>query len=94
MSEIQQEHQPGAAFSTRRNVPVIENIGGKQIEVTFLGTNAQGRLTWIMWNPGQPFLIGMLTQGQLGFTFEQRTGAGVMLHENVPLSRVQRAIAG
>lgn len=94
MNEIQQEHQPGAAFSTRRNVPIVENIGGKQIEVTFLGTNARGRLTWIMWNPTQPFLIGILTQGQLGFTFEQRTSAGVMLHENVPLSRVQRAIAG
>ena len=94
MSEIQQEQQASAAFSTRRNIPVVENIGGRDIEVTFLGTNSLDRMTWILWNPGQPLLIGILTQGQLGFTLEQRTSGGVLLHENVPLSRVQRAIGG
>jgi hypothetical protein len=94
MSEIQQERQGPAPFSTRRNVPVIEKIGGRDIEVTFLGMNSLGRLTWILWNPGEPLLIGVLTQGHRGFTLEQRTSGGVMLHENVPLSRVQHAIGG
>ncbi|HUH52594.1 MAG TPA: hypothetical protein VLZ31_00925 [Microbacteriaceae bacterium] len=92
MSEI--ERSTGDTnLPTQRMVPVIQRMGDRDIEVTFLGTNSKGQPTWILWNAHTPYLIGLLSQGGLGFTFEQRTSAGVMLHEHVPLQRVQRAIS-
>lgn len=74
-------------------VPTMQHIGDRDIEVTFLGLNTVGRPTWILWNPGEPHLIGLLTQGAIGYNFEQRTSAGVFLHENISLNRLNRALA-
>lgn len=92
MSELQQSDE--VTLSTRAMVPSVQRIGNREIEITFLGNNAQGQPTWLLWNPLEPYLVGMLVQGKLGFTFEQRTGQGVMLHENISLQRVQRALVG
>lgn len=73
-------------------IPRVQKMGERDIEVTFLGLNAQGRPTWILWNEEEPMLIGLLTQGRLGFTFEQRTSAGVLLHENISLNLVNKAL--
>lgn len=91
MSEIQ---QPGGGFtlSTRTLMPSLQRVGVREIEVTFLGKNASGQPTWVLWNPAEPFLIGVLSQGKLGFTLEQRTDQGVMLHEDISFSRLQRAL--
>lgn len=82
----------GPNLPTQQMVPQIQRIGERDIEMTFLGLNTHGRPTWILWNPTEPFLLGMLTQGRIGFTFEQRTSHGVLLHENVSLERVRRAL--
>lgn len=74
-------------------MPVVQRFGDREIEVTFLGKNSTGQPTWVLWNPMEPHLIGMLREGQFGYTLEQRTDQGVMLHENLSLRRVQRAIA-
>lgn len=79
-------------LSKRPMVPIMQKIGGRDIESTFLGDNAFGQPTWVLWNPREPYLIGILRQGQLGYTFEQRTSHGVMLHEDVSFKRVQRAL--
>lgn len=91
-SEVQ--HTGNVTLSTRAMVPVVQRVGNREIEFTFLGNNAHGRPTWILWNSSEPHLIGVLCQGKLGFTFEQRTDRGVMLHENISFSRLQRAIGG
>lgn len=92
MNEIQQTDL--VTLTTRALVPSVQKIGNRDIEITFLGNNANGQPTWIMWNASEPYLIGMLCQGKLGFTFEQRTDQGVMFHENISLQRVQRALGG
>jgi len=92
MSEVQQSGD--VTLSTRAMVPSMQRVGNREIEVTYLGNNTQGRPTWILWNASEPYLIGMLIQGKLGFNFEQRTDQGVMLHENISLQRVQRALGG
>ncbi len=92
MSELQQSS--GVTLSTRAMVPSVQRVGSREIEITYLGNNTHGQPTWVLWNPNEPYLIGMLVQGKLGFTFEQRTGQGVMLHENISLQRVQRALGG
>lgn len=92
MSEVQQSG--GVTLSTRALVPSVQRVGSREIEVTYLGNNTHGQPTWVLWNSSEPFLIGMLVQGKLGFTFEQRTSSGVMLHENISLQRVQRALGG
>lgn len=92
MSEVQQFDN--VTLSTRAMVPSVQRVGDREIEVTFLGNNSKGQPTWVLWNPLEPYLIGMLIQGKLGFHFEQRTGQGVMLHENISLQRVQRALGG
>lgn len=94
MSEMQETGNGGVALSRDALMPSVQRIGGRDIEVTFLGRNAQGQPTWILWNATDPYLIGMLCQGKMGFNFEQRTTSGVMLHENVTLNRVQRALGG
>lgn len=94
MSEMQQSGDEVLTLSTRAMVPTVQRFGSREIEITFLGNNAHGQPTWILWNPNEPYLIGLLRQGKLGFTFEQRTGQGVMLHEGISLSRLQRAISG
>lgn len=94
MSKIQGYNADQPAFSTQKLVPRIEKFGTKSIEVTYLGENADGHATWILWNSNEPYLLGMLIQGRLGFTFEQRTSEGVMLHRDVSLARIQRALAG
>lgn len=73
-------------------VPHVQSFGDRDIEVTYLGENTRGRPTWIMWRAEEPSLIGLLTQSQLGFDFEQRTSAGVFVHENISLKRLQRAL--
>lgn len=73
-------------------VPVMVRMGDRDIESTFLGDNAFGEPTWVLWNADTPYLIGLLRQGQLGYTFEQRTSHGVMLHEDVSFRRVQAAL--
>jgi hypothetical protein len=92
MSQVQQSDE--VTLSTRAMVPSMQRVGNREIEVTYLGNNTYGQPTWVLWNPNEPFLIGMLIQGKLGFDFEQRTDSGVMLHENISLQRVQRALAG
>ena len=73
-------------------VPTILRIGNRDIESTFLGENAFGEPTWVLWNAETPYLVGLLRRGQLGYTFEQRTSHGVMLHEDVSFRRVQAAL--
>ena len=92
MSEVQQSEN--VTLSTRAMVPSVQRVGSREIEITFLGNNSKGQPTWVLWNPLEPYLIGMLIQGKLGFHFEQRTGQSVMLHENISLQRVQRALGG
>lgn len=92
MNELQQSDN--VTLSTRAMVPSVQRVGSREIEITFLGNNTKGQPTWVLWNPLEPYLIGMLIQGKLGFHFEQRTGQGVMLHENISLQRVQRALGG
>ncbi|NLA66144.1 MAG: hypothetical protein GX862_09570 [Leucobacter sp.] len=92
MSQVQQSQS--VTLSTRAMVPSMQRVGDRQIEVTYLGNNTHGQPTWVLWNPSEPYLIGLLVQGKLGFTFEQRTDQGVMLHENISLQRVQRALGG
>ena len=41
-------------------------------------------------NPKEPTLIGMLSQGKMGYHFEQRTGSGVQRLENISLTRASR----
>lgn len=94
MNEIQDYDRDRPVFSTERLMPKVERFGDKDIEVTYLGENANGFATWILWNSNDPYLIGMLIQGDQGFTFEQRTSGGVMLHQDVSFSRIRRAIAG
>lgn len=67
-------------------------MGERDIEITFLGLNADGRPAWILWNPLEPHLIGLLTQGRLGYNFEQRTSLGVYMHENISLGRLSKAL--
>lgn len=92
MSELQQSEV--VTLTTQAMVPSIQRVGDRNVEITFLGNNSKGQPTWILWNAQEPHLIGMLCQGKLGFTFEQRTSQGVMLHENISLQRVQRALGG
>lgn len=94
MSEMQQTRNGSVALSKDVLVPTVQRIGRNDIEITYLGTNSAGQATWIMWNADDPHLIGMLSQGKMGYHFEQRTSTGVMLHENISLSRVQRALGG
>ena len=94
MSEMQQTDGGGVVLSTQRMVPRMQRIGNREIEITFLGNNSLGQPTWILWNPDEPYLIGVLSQGKLGFTFEQSTDQGVMLLEDISLRRLQRAIMG
>ncbi|MBK0417759.1 hypothetical protein JD276_01740 [Leucobacter sp. CSA1] len=92
MNEMQQSQNGGVVLSTQRMVPTVQRFGDRDIEVTFLGNNTFGQPTWILWNAREPYLIGILRQGRIGFTFEQRTSQGVMLHEDISLTRLQRAI--
>ncbi len=94
MSEMQQTGNGGVALSTDVLVPSVQRIGRHDIEITFLGNNAYGQPTWIMWNASDPHLIGMLSQSRMGYHFEQRTSSGVLVHENISLNRVQRALGG
>lgn len=92
MGEAQQASSEVVSLSRDRLLPSVQVIGGKSIEFTFLGVNAAGLPTWILWNPQEPYLLGMLCQGKSGFNFEQRTTQGVLVHENISLERVQRAL--
>lgn len=77
---------------TERMLPRVQKMGDRDIEVTFLGLNADGRPSWILWNSLEPHLIGLLTQGRLGYNFEQRTSVGVSVHENISLNRLNKAL--
>ena len=92
MNEVLQQEEAVVALSTERLTPRIQKIGSQEIEITFLGPNAAGQPTWIMWNANEPFLIGMLSQGKMGYHFEQRTSSGVQKLENISLNRVRRAL--
>lgn len=94
MSEMQQAGNGGVALTRETLMPSVQRIGSRDIEITFLGTNAAGQATWILWNADEPYLIGMLCQSKMGFNFEQRTNYGVLVHENISLNRVQRALGG
>ncbi|UOQ56315.1 hypothetical protein MUN78_11550 [Leucobacter allii] len=94
MSEMQQAGNGSVALTRTALAPSVQRIGDRDIEITFLGDNAQGLPTWIMWSADEPYLIGMLCQGKMGYHFEQRTSTGVLVHENISLSRVQRALGG
>lgn len=91
MGGIQRQDET-PSLPTQSLVPHIQQFGEREIEVTYLGENTHGRPTWIMWNPREPHLIGLLTQGRLGFDFEQRTSDGVFFHENISLTRLNRAL--
>ncbi|MBO1901751.1 hypothetical protein J4H92_07265 [Leucobacter weissii] len=93
MSELAAEAQSNEiTLSTRALVPTLHRIGNREIEATFLGNNTHGQPTWVLWNADEPYLIGVLRQGKMGFTFEQRTSAGVEIHEDVSFKRVRRAL--
>lgn len=94
MNEMRQSSRVPLTLTTRAMVPEVQRVGTRDIEITFLGNNTFGEPTWVLWNPAEPFLIGVLRQGKLGFTFEQRTSQGVMIHEGISLSRIQRALGG
>lgn len=79
-------------FSTRTLVPTVQRIGEKAVEVTYLGVNVAGEPTWILWDAKDPFMIGMLSQGKMGYTFEQRTTMGPMVHSNLSTHSVQRML--
>lgn len=70
-------------FTTEVLLPRVQRIGGRDIEITYLGYNLHGEATWILWNVREPNLIGMLRQGPLGITFEQTTSAGAMVHKGL-----------
>lgn len=91
MGGIQRQGET-TSLPTQSLVPQVQQFGEREIEITYLGENTQGRPTWIMWNHKEPHLIGLLTQGRLGFDFEQRTSAGVFFHENISLNRLNRAL--
>lgn len=92
-SETSQQSEAGeVALSTRYLVPMIQRIGNRDIETTYLGDNAFGEPTWVLWTAEEPYLIGILRQGQIGYTFEQRTSQGVMLHKDISFRRVQLAL--
>lgn len=92
--EVQKTGNDVVALSTERLMPSVQRIGAREIEFTFLGPNSAGQPTWVMWNAEDPYLIGMLSQGKIGYTFEQRTTDGPMLLEGISLQRVQRALGG
>lgn len=92
MSKAQTSGELEPIFGTQPLIPVRERLGDRDIEVTFLGANARGENTWILWNADEPFLIGMLRQGKLGYTFEQRTSVGPVVAENLSVQRVQRML--
>ncbi len=94
MSELQGSNQGTVTLSTRTLVPSVQRFGNRDIETTFLGNNSAGQPTWMLWNPLEPYLIGILRQDRLGFTLEQRTDQGVLVHENLSFKRLQRAIGG
>lgn len=94
MGEVEQHSDGIVALSTERLAPYTQRFGQHEIEFTFLGPNALGQPTWILWNSSEPHLIGMLSQGKMGYHFEQRTGVGVQRLENISLNRVQRALGG
>ncbi len=94
MSELSESNRGVVTLSTRALVPAVQRFGNREIETTFLGNNSEGQPTWMLWNPLEPYLIGVLRQGRLGFTLEQRTDQGVMVHENISLARLQKAIGG
>lgn len=77
---------------TERMLPRVQKMGNRDIEVTFLGLNREGRPSWILWNPLEPHLIGLLTQGRLGYNFEQRTSMGVFMHENISLNSLTKQL--
>lgn len=94
MSEMQHLENGTVALSTEHLMPGVQRIGNRDIEVTFLGKNGEGQPTWLLWNASQPNLIALLSQGRMGYHLEQRTNYGVMVQENISLSRVQRALGG
>jgi hypothetical protein len=94
LSELSESKRGVVTLSTRVLVPSVQRFGNREIETTFLGNNSDGQPTWMLWNPLEPYLIGVLRQGRMGFTLEQRTDQGVMLHENISLKRLQKAIGG
>lgn len=94
MSELSESNRGVVTLSTRMLVPSMQRFGTREIETTFLGNNSAGQPSWMLWNPADPYLIGVLRQTQLGFTLEQRTDHGVMVHENISLRRLQHAIGG
>lgn len=94
MSELQHQGEDVVALTEAELLPAHQQIGSNDIEITFLGVNASGERTWIMWNKRDPYLLGMLRQSKLGYHFEQRTSSGVMYQENISLQRVRRALGG
>lgn len=94
MSEMQHQENGSVALSTEHLMPAVQRIGAREIEVTFLGKNDAGQPTWMLWDAAQPHLIALLSQGRMGYHLEQRTNYGVMMQENISLTRVQRAIGG
>lgn len=86
---------PGAVepiFAQRMLVPTYHRIGERELEVTFLGKNAYGEDTWLLWNHSEPRLMGMLRQGEDSFTFEQRTSEGPLIHSDLSRQRVQKML--
>lgn len=81
-------------FKTKLLQPVVCTVGNREIEVTFLGMNARGQATWILWNAEDPYYIGVLRQGKIGYVFEQRTSEGSLVHENLSKPRIQRILEG
>jgi len=93
MGEVEQTESDEVVLSRQAMVPIVHRVGdGREIETTFLGNNAFGQPTWVLWNPQEPYLIGVLREGKAGYTFEQRTSQGVMLHEGVSFKKVQKML--
>lgn len=91
---MRQAENGSVALTRDTLMPGVQRIGRRNIEITYLGKNSRGLPTWIMWNADEPNYLGLLTQGKMGYNFEQRVSSGVLLHENISLNRVQRALGG
>lgn len=94
MTEVQRTEFDGLLLPTGELLPHVQQFGEQQIEFTFLGNNAEGFPTWIVWSAQDPFLIGILSRRKVGYDLEQRTSAGPLLQQSVTLGRVQRALRG
>lgn len=92
MNQEQHGNQLEPLFDTELLVPTKQKVGDREIEVTYIGSASAEEPTWILWNADEPYLIGMVRQSNLGYTFEQRTSVGPLVHKNLSGQNVHRIL--